>query len=133
MSVIKNKRTKIKVDNTMENSEVGNNSSGIRRINRLLAGSVSQSAFPSNAWGNVVDNIGNNVVDIQSLYTLTSNATFYSNQSTYSVNDVVITLPDYANAIPAHMYKCITEISTPEDFNPAHWESTNLLKLIRET
>lgn len=132
MNVIKNKRTKLKVGNTMEPVEVGNgaSSSDVKRINRLLAGSTSQSAFPSNAWGNVINNIDRNAVDVQSFYTILSSATFYSNTSTYNIGDLVVTLPDYENRLPAQLYKCTTAVTVPEDFNLDHWEHTDLITLL---
>ena len=42
----------------------------------------------------------------------------YNNTSTYAVNDYCI----YNNIL----YRCITDISTAEDFTPAHWTATNI-------
>lgn len=48
----------------------------------------------------------------------------YNNTSTYAVNDYCI----YNNTL----YRCITDISTTEDFTPAHWISISITSDLTE-
>lgn len=132
MSVIKNKRTKTKVNNSMQPLDFSDTASStdLKKVNRLLAGSQSQSAFPANSWGNVVANINHNKIDAQSLYEIVASSEFYDSTSTYDVGDIVVVPPDYSNAIPAGLWRCTVAISTPEEFDTNHWESVDILSLI---
>lgn len=134
MSVIKNKRTKMKVSNSMQPLDFSDTASSadLKRVNRLLAGSQSQSTFPTLSWGNVVNNIDYNKVDARSLYEIVASSEFYSSESTYEVGDIVVVAPDYSDVIPAGLWKCTVAISTPEEFNSDHWESVNLIELIAD-
>ena len=65
-----------------------------------------------------------NQIITNSINQITPLSLAYNNTSTYAVNDYCI----YNNTL----YRCITDISTAEDFTPAHWISISITSDLTE-
>ena len=72
------------------------------------------------ASGIVMDEFQQNIVD-EFQNTVTGNDS-YLNTETYNTGDIVV--------YDGKIYKCITPISTPEDFNAAKWSRINLKSIV---
>jgi hypothetical protein len=72
-----------------------------------------------------INQINTNINNINnSINQITPSTLEYNNTSTYAVNDYCI----YNNTL----YRCITDISTAEDFTPAHWISISVTSDLTE-
>lgn len=65
-----------------------------------------------------------NKIITNNIYQIFPPAIQYNNTATYNVNDYCI----YENKV----YKCITNITIPEDFTVTHWKITNIISELTE-